>query len=183
MSSAAQIGFRRMAMDDLPLMYRWLQTPHVLEWWWDGVAPSYAAVEEKYGRSIRGKERTDAYLILYDDRPIGYIQTYMIRDYPNYAEIVDADDGAAGVDLFIGEVKYLYKGLGSQILRLFLRDVIFGAGDATSCIIGPSETNRIAIRAYEKAGFRFFKTVPSADGPTPEYLMRMTRADILGLDD
>jgi aminoglycoside 6'-N-acetyltransferase len=136
-------------------------------------------VAKEYGPSIRGEERTDAYLILYDDRPIGYIQTYMIRDYPEYAAIVDTDNGAAGVDLFIGEGEYLYKGLGSPILRLFLHDVIFGAGDATRCIIGPSETNRIAIRAYEKAGFRYFKTVPSSNEPTLEYLMQIARADIL----
>ena len=179
MSSTAQIGFRRMTMDDLPLMHRWLQTPDVLEWWWGGVAPSYAAVAEKYGPSIRGEEPTDAYLILHANRPIGYIQAYMIGDYPEYAAIVDTDADAAGVDLFIGETDYLHKGLGSQILRAFLHDVIFGAGDATSCIIGPSETNRIAIRAYEKAGFRYFKTVPSANEPTLEYLMQITRADIL----
>ncbi len=166
-------------MDDLPLMHHWLQMPHVLEWWWGGVAPSYEAVAEKYGPRLRGEEPTHAYFILYGGWPIGYIQTYMIRDYPEYAAVVDADEDAAGVDLFIGETEYLHKGLGSHILRAFLRDVIFGAGDAKSCIIGPSETNRIAIRAYEKAGFRSFKTIPSPNEPTPEYLMRLTRADVL----
>jgi len=180
MSDPTQIGFRRMTMDDLPLMHRWLQTPHVLEWWWGGVAPSYEAVAEKYGPRIRGEEPTELYLMLSGDRPIGYIQTYMIRDYPEYAALVGTDDGAAGVDLFIGEADYLHKGLGSHILRAFLREIVFGVGDATSCIIGPSEANRIAIRAYEKAGFRSFKTVPSPNEPTPEYLMRITRADVLG---
>ncbi len=174
------IGFRRMVMDDLPLMHRWLQTPHVLEWWWGGIAPPYEAVVEKYGPRIRSGEPSDPYIMLSLDRPIGYMQTYMIRDYPEYAALVDVDTDAAGVDLFIGEEDYLHKGLGSHILRAFLRAIVFGAGDATSCIIGPSETNRIAIRAYEKAGFRFFKTIPSSNEPTPEYLMRITRADVLG---
>ncbi|MHB8646231.1 MAG: GNAT family N-acetyltransferase [Thermomicrobiales bacterium] len=180
MMDPAPIGFRRMTTDDLPLMHRWLQTPHVLEWWWGGVAPSYEAVAEKYGSRTRGEEPTDPYIILYRERPIGYIQTYMIRDYPEYAAVVESDEDAAGVDLFIGETEYLHKGLGSHILRAFLRAIVFGAGDTTSCIIGPSEANRIAIRAYEKAGFRFFKTIPSSNEPTPEYLMRLTRADILG---
>ncbi len=174
------IGFRRMTLDDLPLMQRWLQAPHVLEWWWGGIAPPYEAVEEKYGPRIRGEEPTDPYVILSGDRPIGYIQTYMIRDYPEYAAVVNTDADAAGMDLFIGEVAYLHKGLGSHILRAFLREIAFGKGDATSCIIGPSEANRIAIRAYEKAGFRYFKTIPSPNEPTPEYLMRVTRAAILG---
>ncbi len=176
----ALIGFRRMTMDDLPLMYGWLQLPHVLEWWWGGVAPSYAAVVEKYGPRVRGEEPTDPYFILYGDRPIGYIQTSMIRDYPEYAALVETDDDAAGVDLFIGERDYLHKGLGSHILRAFLRAIVFGAGGATSCIIDPSETNRIAIRAYEKAGFRYLKTVPSPNEETPEYLMRVARSDGYG---
>lgn len=182
MSNLPPISFRRLAINDLPLIYRWLQTPHVSEWWWSEATLSYEAIVEKYGPCIRGEEPTDPYLILYANRPIGYIQTYMIRDHLEYAAVVDADADAAGVDLFIGEADYLHKGLGSKILRAFLRDVIFGAGDATRCIIGPSETNRIAIRAYEKAGFRFFKIVPSADEPMPEYLMQMTRADIVDTD-
>ena len=179
MSNLTRTGFRGMTMDDLPLLYRWMQAPHVLEWWWGGIAPSYEVVAEKYGPRIRSEEPTDPYIMLSLDRPIGYIQTYMIRDYPEYAALVDTDDGAAGVDLFIGEEDYLHKGLGSHILRAFLRDIVFSVGDATSCIIGPSEANRIAIRAYEKAGFRYLKTVPSPNEPTPEYLMRITRADVL----
>ena len=180
MSDPAPIGFRRMTMDDLPLVAHWLQMPHVLEWWWGGVAPSYEAVVEKYGSRIRGEEPTDPYLILSGERPIGYIQTYMIRDYPEYAAVVDTDADTAGVDLFIGEAAYLHRGLGSPILRAFLRGIVFGAGDAMSCVIDPSEANRIAIRAYEKAGFHYLKTIPSPNEPTPEYLMRITRADILG---
>ncbi len=176
----ALIGFRRMVIGDLPLLHRWLQMPHVLEWWWGGVAPPYEAVAEKYGPRIRGEEPTDPSIILYGDRPIGYIQTSMIHDYPEYAALMGADDGAAGVDLFIGEAEYLHKGLGSHILCVFLRDVVFGADDATRCIIGPSEANRIAIRAYEKAGFRFFKTIPSSNEPTPEYLMHIARAGMIG---
>lgn len=175
---SALIGFRRMVMDDLPLMHHWLQTPHVLEWWWGGVAPTPEAIAEEYGPRILSEEATQTYFILSAGEEIGYIQTYRIRDYPEYAAAVGADEEAAGVDLFIGETDYLHKGLGSHILRRFLRDVVFAADDIASCIIGPSEANASAIRAYEKAGFRYFKTIPSENEPTPEYLMRITRADL-----
>ena len=178
MIDLAQVGFRRMTLDDLPLMHRWLQMPHVLKWWWGGVAPTYEVIAEKYGTRIRGEELTDPYVMSLGDQPIGYIQTYRISDYPEYAAAVGADEEAAGVDLFIGEETYLHKGLGSHILRRFLRAIVFAAGDIASCIIGPSETNAIAIRAYEKAGFRYFKTIPSENETTPEYLMRITRADL-----
>jgi len=178
MMDPALIGFRLMTLDDLPLLHRWLETPHVLEWWWGGVAPSYKDVAEKYGPYTQGESLTDPYLILYAGQPIGYIQTYRIRDYPEYDAAVGADEVAAGVDLLIGEADYLHKGLGRHILRRFLREIVFAAEDIVSCIIGPSEANAIAIRAYEKAGFRYLKTIPSKNEPTPEYLMRIARADV-----
>jgi RimJ/RimL family protein N-acetyltransferase len=179
MIDPAPIGFRRMALDDLPLLHQWLQVPQVLEWWWGGVAPTYEAVAEKYGPYVGGGTATRAYLILYADDPIGYIQTYLIRDYPEYAAAVGADEEVAGMDLLIGETAYLHKGLGSHILRRFLREVVFATEDIVSCIIGPSEANAIAIRAYEKAGFRYFKTIPSTDEPTPEYLMHIARDEFV----
>lgn len=178
MIDPAPIGFRRMVIGDLPLMHRWLRTSHVLEWWWDGVAPTYAAVSEKYAPRSRSEEPTDPYIIMYGDRSIGYIQTYRIRDYPEYAAQVGVDEEAAGIDLFIGEADFLHMGLGSHILRRFLREIVFAAGDVVSCIIGPSEANAIAIRAYEKAGFRYLKTIPAPNEPTPEYLMRIARDDL-----
>jgi RimJ/RimL family protein N-acetyltransferase len=175
----ATIGFRRLVADDLSLMYRWLQQPAILEWWWGGVPPAYAAVEAKYSARIRGEEPTDPYLILSDDQPIGYIQAYMIADHPEYAAQIAADADAAGVDLFIGAMAYLHRGLGSHILRSFLREIVFGTMGAGSCIIGPDERNAIAIRAYEKAGFRYLKTVHIPDEDAPEYLMCITSADLI----
>jgi aminoglycoside 6'-N-acetyltransferase len=178
MMDPAPIGFRRMTMEDMPLLHRWLAMPHVLEWWWGGVAPTYEAVAEKYGPYTDGESLTDSYLILYAGQPIGYIQTYRIRDYQEYAAAVDVDEEAAGVDLLIGEAGYLHRGLGKDILWRFLREVVFAPEDIVSCIIGPSEANVIAIRAYEKAGFRYLKSIPSENEPTPEYLMRIARADL-----
>ena len=40
--------------------------------------------------------------------------------------------------------------------------------------------NRAAIRAYEKAGFTYLKTVEIPDEDDPEYLMRLARADLAG---
>ena len=31
------------------------------------------------------------------------IQTYLVSDYPDYAALIGEGEGAAGVDLFIGE--------------------------------------------------------------------------------
>jgi len=55
-------------------------------WGRDGV--TFEAVVDKYGPRIAGDHPTCCYLILYEQRPIGYIQTYRIADYPDYAACV-----------------------------------------------------------------------------------------------
>jgi len=173
----APLGFRRMQRDDLPLMFRWLNTPHVREWYAEP-AGSLEEVTAKYLSRVDGSDRTDPYLILYRPRPIGYIQTYLIRDHPAYAAAVQVEDDAAGVDLFLGEAEYVHRGLGSHVLRRFLRDIVFANPEVGSCIVGPEPQNRVAIRAYERAGFRYLKTVSVPGEPEPEHLLRITRADL-----
>lgn len=170
----SRIGFRRLQTSDLPVMYRWLNTPHVSKWYGEG--PSQREVVEEYTPYIAGSEPVEPYLILYDDSPIGYIQTYPISHDEEYARLVDVED-SAGVDLFIGEVEYLYRGLGASILRRFLRVVVFNNADVKTCVIGPEPKNTAAVRAYEKSGFRYFKTIQVPGEPEPEHLMKMSREE------
>jgi len=172
------INFRRMCLDDLPLMHRWLSNPAVSRWYHE--EPSdYESVVQKYTPCIEGQEPTDCSLILYDTAPIGYIQTYAISTYPDYARYVQAHEDAVGLDLFIGEDAYRHRGLGGPLLVKFLREVVFGASAATECVIGPEPQNTAAIRAYARAGFRYWKTIQIPGEPAPEYLMRITREEIL----
>ncbi len=85
---------------------------------------------------------------------------------------------AAGIDLFIGEPDLVGKGHGPALIRAFLRDVVFQTYDVAECVIGPSIKNVSAIRAYEKAGFRFFKDAVVPDEPDPEHLMRIRRDEV-----
>jgi len=176
-----EIRFRRLTADDLDLMHRWLNTPHVMRWYSPG-GRTREQVEEEYLPYIRGEKPTQVYVILYRETPIGYIQTYRVNDWPDYARHIGVDDDTAGVDLFIGEPELTGRGLGPAVIRAFMRQVVFGSFGARSCVIGPEEGNRAAIRAYEKAGFRFWKRAEIPGEPAPEYLMRMTPADLSETD-
>jgi aminoglycoside 6'-N-acetyltransferase len=168
------IGFRPLSRDDLPCLQRWLNTPHVLQWW-DKPGPTLAEVEGKYLPRIEGRDPTDSFIIEYASRPIGYIQRYLIEDYPDYAQHIGLDERAVGIDVFIGEPDLVHHGLGPALLKLFLRDHVFDRSDIASCIIGPAISNRGAIRAYEKAGFVYVKTAEIPGEDEPEYLMRIGR--------
>lgn len=113
---------------------------------------------EKYAPRITGQEPIAPFINLYEDNPIGYIQTYKIKDYPEYSRCVQMEDDAAGMDLFIGHPEYIHRGLGSHTMAKFLPEIVFGTSDAVSCIVGPELKNKGAIRAYEKVGFRYVKT-------------------------
>ncbi len=76
--------------------------------------------------------------------------------------------------------EYLYRGLGGEILRRFLVEVVFRDERVRVCVIGPESKNVAAIRAYEKAGFRFFKTIQVPGEPEPEHLMRIGREEVFG---
>ena len=112
------------------------------------------------------------YTIRYGAQPIGFIQTYPLRAYPDYATLIGIEDEAAGIDLFIGEADYAYRGLGAPLLRAFLRQVVFTDPAIDSCIIDPEINNTSAIRAYEKAGFIYLKTIQAPDELAPQYVMR-----------
>jgi aminoglycoside 6'-N-acetyltransferase len=172
------VGFRPLTRADFPLMLRWHNTPHVRAWW--QLDPRTAEeIEEKYGPRVDLPSLTRGYIMLYDGQPVGFIQEYLIRDYPEYADAIQVDDDAAGVDLFIGEEAYVHRGLGPILLRAFLHDVVFARPDVGCCVIGPAESNASAIRAYEKAGFHYLKTIQVPGEPEPEALLRVTRADLV----
>lgn len=172
------IAFRAMAAEDLPLLHRWVSTPPLVEIWNQGRVFTYQEIEEKYGPYIRGEEPTRSYMILCDGERIGYIQTYLWRDYPDYAQHMPVTEEAASLDVFIGEEAFRHRGLGPQILRSFLRDVVFAIYPVASCIITPEECNEPALRAYEKAGFRPLGTMVHPDEPGPIALMRIGRDEV-----
>ena len=172
-----RLSFRAMRPSDLDLMHRWLNAPHIRRWWYDE-GTSRQEIENQYLPRIEGRDAAKPFVILYGERPIGYIQSYRIsnEDDEEYANLVDVED-SAGVDLFIGEAEYLYRGLGQHVVLNFLSEHVFSDPAIEVCVIGPEPKNTAAIRAYEKAGFRFFKTI-QIPGPAPEYLMKLTREEL-----
>lgn len=174
------LSFGRLRTPDLDLVRRWLSAPHVRRWWY-AEGTSYAEIEEHYLPSIEDRDATKMFLILHENRPIGFIQAYRItaEDDARYANLVDVED-SAGIDLFIGESEYVNRGLGRHVIRRFLSEHVFSDPGVEVCVIGPEPENVAAIRAYEKAGFRFFKTVQVPGEPEPEYLMKLSRGEFEG---
>jgi RimJ/RimL family protein N-acetyltransferase len=158
------------------MIHRWLNAPQVARWWGED-AGSCEEVSKEYVAYIEGKEPVEPYLILYDARPVGYIQSYRVSDDEEYERLVGIAD-SAGIDLFIGEKDLLYRGLGPLVIRRFIEEVVFADESIAVCVIDPEPKNTAAIRAYEKAGFRYFKSADTSEGPV--YMMKLRREEFSG---
>ena len=169
-------SFRPLTRADLPLVHRWVNTPHVAEWWDD--LPTLADVEADFGPGIDGEDATDYFVIEIASRPVGIIQTYLIDDEPEYKAALGGPQRAAGLDLAIGEPDLVGRGLGPAVIHAFATDVVFArwpAGVVDRCVAGPDHRNARSIAAFAAAGFRKGAIVPVPGEPDPEQVMTLER--------
>jgi aminoglycoside 6'-N-acetyltransferase len=148
--------FRDIRRKDFPRLAKWLAEPHVAKWWGDP-STELASIEEAMTSA-----ETRPMIVELDGEPIGYLQSYdphLEEGHPYQ----DQPKGTLGIDISIGIPELTGKGHGSAIIRQFSAE-LFARG-ATRIVIDPDPENVQAIRAYEKAGFRYIDTRTSIYGP------------------
>jgi RimJ/RimL family protein N-acetyltransferase len=159
------LALRPLTPADFPLLLEWLARPHVREWWDDG-EDTLEKVVDNYSKSDPGEEVT-RFVLLYAEpdasemRPIGYFQYWR------------SADGTTGIDQFIAEEGLLGQGIGTRAIGLLL-DRLIQHHNPRRITVDPEPENRRAIRCYEKAGFRHYATVTTAEGK-PAYMMQIER--------
>src|SRR5580704_17794029 len=94
--SVLKLAFRALSRNDYPEIIKWRQAPHAAEWFPPSPGDLRSA-EAKYGSCVDGTSPTKVHVVELDGRAIGYIQHYLVRDYPAYLAAVN-DAGAAAVD-------------------------------------------------------------------------------------
>jgi aminoglycoside 6'-N-acetyltransferase len=148
--------FRAMTAADLPLVRRWLNAPHVVQWWGE---PG-----EQFDLVSGDLEHPgmDQYIVAMNDRPFGYIQSYDPEDWGKHP-FGPQPSGTRGIDQFIGEPDMVDRGHGSAFIRAFI-DELLTAG-APRVLTDPDPANARAVRAYQKAGFSKDRMVDTPDGP------------------
>ena len=175
-----QITFRPLAEADLLLLHRWLNTPHVSQWWEvNGKRnPAYEDVTNKFTPRIHRPEPVSCFLVLYDTRPVAFIESCRMEDFPTEKTMLKVNPNAAGIDTFICEVDFLYQGFGTVYIRKFLKEIIFQEPAINSCIVDPEPSNKIAIRAYQKAGFNFSHQARNAKDNVMAFIMSISRESL-----
>jgi dihydrofolate reductase/RimJ/RimL family protein N-acetyltransferase len=171
------LAFRPLERADLPLIQAWSVAPHARRWYERNA--TLAAVEAEYVPSIEGRVPIAAYVVLYAGRPIGMMEWMRFGDFPEAMPLYGVDDpDVVNCDVLIGESDMAYRGLAAPMIRRFLREIVFRDPRFAVCIIDPEVENRSAIRAYEKAGFRWVRTMPDDGEGKPIYLMELRRGEL-----
>ncbi len=181
MLDPANLHFQKLQFSDLPLIHQWLNTPSVTEWY-SGEPTTLEGINEVYGPYIDGREPNQSFLIMYDTTPIGYIQTYKIRDYPEWYEELQPTEEAAGLDIFIGHADYIHRGLGSFVVKKFMQEIVFSQPEIESCILDVDPNNKVVLRTYQKAGFIYWKTIWDKQSSSEQAAMKITKAEFLALE-
>jgi aminoglycoside 6'-N-acetyltransferase len=151
----ADYEFVPMTAADLPLIRRWLETPHVSEWWHDP-AEQFELVSGDLDHPDMAQ-----FIVASDRRPFAYLQCYNLSDWNT--GFGPQPLGTRGLDQFIGEADMLDRGHGSGFIRAFTEQLL--AKGTPRVVIDPDPANARAIRAYARAGFSKDRVVDTPDGP------------------
>ena len=171
MPNKRDIRFVPVTEADYPMLRRWLESPHMREWW------GKTETELGYIRDmVEGRDPARPFIFHVDGKPCGYIQYWAAGDELAAGHGDDAPwlhelpEDAVGVDLSIGDAGQLGQGIGSAVLRAFAAK-LFAEGRQL-IVIDPDEANARAVKAYEKAGFVAYDRCRTNSGVT--LLMRIT---------
>ena len=128
-----QVVLRSVEEADVPILHSIRSTPVVSEWW-HPEPPEWP---------LSTDADTTRLTIWVDGVVAGLVQFY---------EQLNPDFRYAGIDLFL-DLAFHRRGLGSDVLRIVIRHLTDERGHHR-ITIDPATDNTIAIRAYEKIGFR-----------------------------
>ena len=160
--TGADIHFLPLDEDRIRLMASWLRRPHVAEWW--GTPDTIEQLRDDYLVDAGDPPLARGYIATLDARPLGFIQSYVVKGAGDGWWEDETDPGARGIDQFLAEESDLGKGLGTLMVRTFV-ERLFADPTVTRVQTDPDPRNGRAIRAYEKAGFRRLRVVDTPDGP------------------
>ena len=160
------LHLRPATIDDLELLRRWDEEPHVVEsdpnddWGW----------EVELTRNPDWREQLIAEV---DGRSIGFIQIIdpALEDSHYWGEI---ESNLRAIDIWIGEEKELGKGYGTQMMKLAI-DRCFADPLVTAILIDPLASNTRAHRFYERLGFQFVE--PRRFGDDECFVYRLNRSN------
>jgi aminoglycoside 6'-N-acetyltransferase len=141
------VRLRPATRADWDMIRGWLARPDIQEWW-GPIAATEAAIN-----MALGSQHALCRIIEADGQAAGYAHAV---DATLWGDELPQDlaPGTWDLDLFIASEEHRGKGVGQAALAQ-LKEEVFASTLAVAVCVFPSVKNERAVRAYEKAGFRW----------------------------
>ncbi|HRQ58213.1 MAG TPA: GNAT family N-acetyltransferase [Azoarcus taiwanensis] len=141
------IRIRDLAKRDLPMLGQWLNAEHVRGSWGDPEANLRLLSEPPADGHWRA-------IIEADGRAVGLVLwQHPSREELDVASLNDIPTSVIDIDIMIGEIDALGRGVGSGAIRLVAEAAL--SDPAVPFIIGCAHVdNLVSQRAFRRAGFR-----------------------------
>jgi aminoglycoside 6'-N-acetyltransferase len=142
--AAGVIRLRPATIDDLPVLRRWDEAPHVVasdpndDWEWETSLRHHPSWREQLIAELDGE-------------PIGFVQIIDPREEESHYW-GDVPPDLRALDIWIGEARHLGRGHGTVIMRQALARC-FATPGVQAVLIDPLASNERAMRFYERMGF------------------------------
>ncbi|MET3962744.1 aminoglycoside 6'-N-acetyltransferase [Marmoricola sp. OAE513] len=178
-----RLSVRPMTAGDLADVTRWTNEPHVAQWWDENRSADQVAAY--YGPALAGEDPTRLWIWEVNGRSVGFGQDYRISDHPEYALLSSKPD-AVGIDYAIGEPAFAGRGLGTSLIWVFLRDIVWPAyAGVTEFFAAPDHRNAASLRLLDKLGFTrgLWFDEPGSDGKVDTVIgCSLDVAQVMGLN-
>lgn len=159
--NSSNFHFSPAKSSQISLIHGWLQQGHIKEWIHGvGLQNTLNGLEKFF----RGESNTTYW--------IGY------QKITPFAFLITSSEGPDEItlDLFIGDLNYLGKGLAVPMIREFLTSQF---PNVKKVLIDPEATNTRAIHVYQKVGFKIIGEFIASWHPVPHYQMELYMKDLL----
>ena len=144
--------------DNYELMYKWCSQKFIYEWF-EQRKLSYEEIENKYKNKLLANQQ-QLFFINYNDNKIGFVQIYKYDD--KKSESLKKYDSIYEYDIFIGESKYLSRGIGTQIIK-YVNNYIYENYLCDCIVLRPFKRNERAVKCYEKCDFEIVDEYVGSD--------------------
>jgi len=140
------VVLRGVTSEDLPLIERWLGADHVRRSWGEP-GENIRLLRDPHPGTWRA-------LIEADGRKVGLVLwQHPTRQELDQAGLDDIPTSVIDIDIMIGEVDAIGRGVGSAAIRLVV-DAVLADQSVPFVIAATMVENSSSLHAFEKAGFR-----------------------------
>jgi len=165
------IQFRFQFVDKVhrSLVHKWLKEPHVAKWFYGQGLENTIRHLDKF---LEGKALAAYWLAFDKDHPFAFLITSKVQKPKDTLTKYCKEKGEAiTLDLLIGDLNYLGKGLALRLIQEFL---ISQFPKVSEVLIDPEKTNTHAIHVYQKVGFQIVEDFIPSHSPHPHCMMRLS---------